>query len=70
MCRSSGVSESKTTELDFNLLPETEEVDSTFLLREKNSGYVLSDVLELHYVELRKFKPAKPQELRTRLSDG
>ncbi|MFN8611337.1 MAG: Rpn family recombination-promoting nuclease/putative transposase [Vulcanimicrobiota bacterium] len=66
MCRSSRGSKSKTTELDFNLLPDTEEVHSTFLLREKNSGYVLSDVLELHYVELRKFKPAKPQELRTR----
>lgn len=52
--------------VDFNLLPDTEEVHSTFLLREKNSGYILSDVLELHYVELRKFKPAKPQELRTR----
>ena len=52
--------------VDFNLLPDTEAVHSTFLLREKNSGYLLSDVLELHYVELRKFKPAKPQELRTR----
>ena len=52
--------------VDFNLLPGTEAVHSTFLLREKNSGYLLSDVLELHYVELRKFKPAKPQELRTR----
>ncbi len=27
---------------------------------------ILSDVLELHYVELRKFKPSKPSELRTR----
>jgi len=52
--------------VDFNLLPDAEEVHSTFLLREKDSGYILSDVLELHYVELRKFKPAKPQELRTR----
>lgn len=35
-------------------------------MREKTTGLVLSDVLELHYVELRKFRPAKPQELRTR----
>lgn len=27
---------------------------------------MLSDVLELHYLELKKFKLAKPQELRTR----
>ena len=35
-------------------------------MREEITGLVLSDVLELHYVELRKFRPAKPQELRTR----
>lgn len=52
--------------VDFNLIPETKEIHSTFLLREKTTGLVLSDVLELHYVELKKFKLAKPQELRTR----
>jgi predicted transposase/invertase (TIGR01784 family) len=26
----------------------------------------LSDILELHYIELRKFRPRKPQQLRTR----
>jgi len=54
------------TLLDFDLLAESEEVHSTFLLREKTTGRVLSDVLELHFVELRKFKPFKPSELRTR----
>ena len=54
------------TLLDFNLLEESEQVHSTFVLREKTTGLILSDVLELHYVELRKFKPSKPSELRTR----
>lgn len=48
------------------MLEESEQVHSTFVLREKTTGHVLSDVLELHYVELRKFRLSKPSELRTR----
>lgn len=52
--------------LDFDLLPDPERVHSRFLLREKQDGSVLTELLELHYIELRKFRPDKPQQLQTR----
>ena len=52
--------------LDFNLFPEREQLHSTYRLWEPNLGVPLLDLLELHYIELRKFSLAKPQELRTR----
>jgi predicted transposase/invertase (TIGR01784 family) len=52
--------------LDFNLFPDRTELHSTFQLREPEQGFPLTDLLELHYIELRKFSPSKTQELRTR----
>ncbi len=52
--------------LDFNLFPERDQLHSIYRLWEPNLGVPLLDLLELHYIELRKFTPSKPQELRTR----
>jgi predicted transposase/invertase (TIGR01784 family) len=52
--------------LDFDLFPEPERVHSRFTLREKGDSSPLCDLLELHYIELRKFRPNKPQQLQTR----
>ena len=52
--------------LDFDLFPERENLHSTFRLWEPRLNVPLLDLLELHYIELRKFSPEKPQELRTR----
>ena len=52
--------------LDFEIFDHHQAVHSTFCLWEKDLGFALSDALELHYVELRKFSPTKPHELKTR----
>ncbi len=52
--------------LDFNLFPDSSSLHSTYRLWEPELGVPLLDLLELHYIELRKFSPGKPQELRTR----
>ena len=52
--------------LDFVLFPDRELLHSTFSLWDAKQGFALSDLLELHYIELRKFSPTKPVELRTR----
>ena len=52
--------------LDFNLFPDSQPLHSIFRLWEPELGIPLLDLLELHYIELRKFSPSKPQELRTR----
>ena len=46
--------------LDFNFFPKSKAVHSTFRLWEKDQ-----DFAQLHHVELRKFSPSKPQELKT-----
>ena len=57
--------------LDFILFVPNEthchdSLHTVFCLKEKTDGFVLSDALELHYIELRKFKPSKPEVLQTR----
>ena len=52
--------------LDFNLFPEQTKLHSTFRLWEPDLKVPLLDLLELHYIELRKFSPEKPHELKTR----
>lgn len=52
--------------LDFDLLEDSKKVHSRFCLFEPEQHFALSDVFELHYVELRKFRKSKPQSLRTR----
>lgn len=56
--------------LDFDLLPDPERVHSRFLLREKEDGSVLTELLELHYIELRKFRPTSPSNFRPASNAG
>ncbi len=42
------------------------QVNSTYRLWEPKLNVPLLDLLELHYIELRKFSPRKPHELQTR----
>jgi predicted transposase/invertase (TIGR01784 family) len=51
--------------LDFNLFPEIADLHSRYRFYDVEHGRELSDVLELHYIELPKFNRDKPQELRT-----
>lgn len=48
--------------LDFNLLHETGKYHSLFKIRDIDEGYVLTDDLEIHYIELEKFNDAKSVE--------
>lgn len=52
--------------LDFNLFPERPELQSRFSLWEQRQKFELTDILELHYIELRKFTLDRPSRLRTR----
>ncbi len=58
------------TLLGFDLVSGSEAVHSTFLLREKRTGQVLSDVIELHYVELMKFARPSLRNCAPALSAG
>lgn len=51
--------------LDFVMFPDTPDLHSQFRFIELNRGQTLSDVVELHYIELRKFSPDKPHHLRS-----
>lgn len=51
--------------LDFVLFQDTDDLHSTFHLKEKTKGFLLTDIIELHYIELKKFSIYKPRELRT-----
>ena len=51
--------------LDFVMFPDTPDLHSQFRFVELNRGQTLSDVVELHYIELRKFSPDKPHHLRS-----
>jgi len=52
--------------VDFVLFKDTEKLHSTYHLRDMDHGHVLlTDVLELHYIELPKFRPDKPHHLRS-----
>ncbi len=52
--------------LDFNIFPDSANLHSKFGLWEKEQDFLLSSDLEIHYIELRKFTPNKPEQLRTR----
>jgi len=51
--------------LDFHLFPETEALHTTYVIKEKDVNRPFLDLLELHYIELRKFSLDKPHKLRT-----
>lgn len=53
--------------LDFSLFPEQEDLHSTFRFYDTVHQRTLTDVLEIHYKELKKFHQNQPQGLRTRL---
>ncbi len=51
--------------LDFELFPDLEDLHSMYRLYDQGHGRELSDILELHFIELYKVRSDKPQELRT-----
>jgi len=53
--------------LDIELFDHTPDLHSVFRFYDKEHEHRLSDVLEIHYIELTKFKLKKPQELKTHL---
>jgi len=50
---------------DFHLFPEQEALHSTFRLYDPQHERQLTDILELHFIELTKFQRDKPRDLRT-----
>ena len=46
--------------IDGNLFPELDSCHNIFAVREKNSGLLLSDRLEFHFLELQKIDVTKP----------
>lgn len=52
--------------LDYVLFPEHECLQSRYAFREQASGEVLPGIMELHFVELRKYRD-RPRALQTRL---
>lgn len=51
--------------LDYNLFPDVEDLHSTYRFYDVAHRRELSDVLEIHYIELLKFKKDRPATLRT-----
>ncbi len=51
--------------LDFILFTTNNRLHNVFHLREVESSELLTDVIELHYIELKKFSVSKPHHLRT-----
>lgn len=51
--------------LDFVLFQDSEQLHSIYQFHEIERRAPLSDALELHYIELRKFSTSKPHALRT-----
>ncbi|MBI4871702.1 MAG: Rpn family recombination-promoting nuclease/putative transposase [Candidatus Riflebacteria bacterium] len=51
--------------LDFELFSDQEDLHSTFTMYDVRHGRELTDLLELHFIELSKFRRDKPEELRT-----
>ena len=51
--------------LDFDLFPDLKDLHRTYRFYDVEHQHELSDILEIHYIELRKFKIDKPQNLRT-----
>ncbi len=50
---------------DFVVFPDLEDLHSTYRLHDQKHGRQLTDILELHFIELVKFRRDKPHELRT-----
>ncbi|MBT9584324.1 Rpn family recombination-promoting nuclease/putative transposase [bacterium] len=51
--------------LDFALFPKQDDLHSVYVLYDVAHQRKLSDVLEMHYIEMIKFKESKPHRLRT-----
>lgn len=51
--------------LDFNMFPEVETLHTTFQFYDRRNSLLLSDIVELHFIELAKFNSDKPHALRT-----
>lgn len=50
---------------DFALFPELQDLHSTYRLYDRQHERELTDILEIHFIELAKFRRDKPHELRT-----
>ena len=48
--------------LDFNLIKENDKFHNVFLIKEREDNFVFTDDLEIHYLELNKFKENKEVE--------
>lgn len=48
--------------LDFNLIKENDKFHNVFLVKEREDNFVFTDDLEIHYLELNKFKENKEVE--------
>ncbi len=51
--------------LDFDLFRDSAELHSTYVIRNKSTNEAPLDILELHYIELKKFSIHKVHHLRT-----
>ncbi len=51
--------------LDFLLFKTNDRLHNIFHFRETESAELLTDIIELHYIELKKFSLSKPHHLRT-----
>lgn len=48
------------------LFPNVKKIHTKFRMKELDDGFELSDILEMHIIELSKFDKTKPKELQTR----
>lgn len=60
LCKTIGISL-----CDFILFPEFEDLHSIYRLHDVEHDRLLTDILELHYIEVPKFRRDRPHELRT-----
>ncbi|NMA95985.1 MAG: Rpn family recombination-promoting nuclease/putative transposase [Clostridiales bacterium] len=56
--------------LDFNLIDETENYHTIYRIIEKDEGFKLTDDLEIHYIELKKFEKQMEKEKDCRELEG
>ena len=51
--------------VDFILFPDREHLHSTYHLHDVDHAHSFSDILEMHYIEIVRFRKYKPRDLRT-----
>jgi predicted transposase/invertase (TIGR01784 family) len=56
--------------IDFNLINETEKYHTIYKIMEKEERFELTDDLEIHYIELKKFEELMEEEINNRELEG